>query len=141
MIAGLTILTSCSNKSSEKKDENSVLDSMFSSNDAPKCDDPQVIETVFSILKENEQIINGNVNYPINDYINPEITNIITTSKDNELKSCNCEGTASVTIEGIELVGGERSDDYKPHSNVSYFAQKNDKGEIIVQVNSVDAFQ
>ncbi len=49
MIAGLTILTSCSNKSSEKKDENSVLDSMFSSNDAPKCDDPQVIETVFSI--------------------------------------------------------------------------------------------
>ena len=141
MIVGLTILTSCGNKSSEKKDENNVLDSMFSSNDAPKCDDPQVIETVFSILKENEQIINGNVDLPINDYKNPEITNIITTAKDDELKSCNCEGTASVVIEGMELVGGERSADYKPQSNVSYFAQKNDKGEIIVQVNSVDTFR
>ncbi|MFV7235104.1 hypothetical protein [Flavobacterium sp. ZB4R12] len=141
MIAGLTILTSCGNKSSEKKDENSVLDSMLSSNDAPKCDDPQLVETVFSILKENEQII-GNIGYPLNDYKNPEITNIITTAKDDELKSCNCEGTASVTIEGAKLSGQENANtDYKTNSNVSYFAQKNDKGEIIVQVNSVDTFR
>ncbi len=131
MIAGLAILTSCGNNSSEKNSESGILDSMFSSNDAPKCDDPEVLETVLSILEENKNELRtnrGDLFYTTRVINNEtaEITNILTKSKDDELKSCDCEGTLYLKNLDNKIFA---------NGNVSYFTQINSKGETIVQIN------
>ena len=119
MIACLVILSSCGNNSSKKDGETGILDSMFSSNDSPKCDDPQVTETVLSILNENTL----SLRIDTLDVEKTKIINIMTTSNDDKLKTCGCEGT----IESTSQKG-----------TVSYVAQKNANDEVIVKVDDAN---
>ena len=122
LIASLAILSSCKNGANEK----GVLDSIISSNDTPKCDDEDVKNTVLSILKENmHSIPNGVGNGGILISKNPKIINIMTKSKDDDLKLCGCEGTF------VDLYKG----------NVIYTAQKNSEGEVIVNLEDTGTFE
>jgi hypothetical protein len=122
LIAGLTILTSCKNESNEK----GILDSIISSNDTPKCDDEDVKNTVLSILKENSQsLITNSGRSGILISKHPKIINIMTKSKDDDLKLCGCEGAF------IDLYKG----------NVIYTAQKNSAGEVIVNLEDAGTFE
>ena len=140
MIAGLMILSSSCKNSLEKNDENGFLESITSKNDTPKCDDPEVIETVLSIMNDNKNNIRGtygNTPFSVKNIDNKtaEIRNILTKSKDNELKSCNCEGTLSLQNNYPEL-----ETDVRVIGNVSYFIQKKSEGEIITQINDAGPF-
>ena len=118
LIASLAILSSCKNGANE----NGILESITSSNDTPKCDDEKVLKTAITILKENQQNLplqSGRNGALISEYA--KITNIMTKSKDDELKLCGCEGSFV--------------DMYKGH--ITYTAQKNSEGEVIVNVEDV----
>ena len=123
MIAGLTILTSCGNKSSEKS-EDGILESTFSSNDAPKCEDEEVKKTVISSLVENRENIYTERGSSVSFFLTGKgkLKNIMTKSVDKEIKLCNCEGTY---IEENEFEG-----------NVTYSAQKNSEVDVIIQIEN-----
>ena len=109
IIASLIILCSCTG------------------DNAPKCDDPKIIETVLSILTENtgDLLTEYGQNHVIINAENTKITNIMTVSNDEKLKSCGCEGTVDTeTYEG----------------NVKYVAQENSEGEIIVKIDDAGPF-
>lgn len=133
MIACLVILSSCGNNSSKKDGETGILDSMFSKNDSPKCDDKEVTETVSSILLENRTSLidkYGRNGVLLNEK-DIKIKNIMTTSINDELKSCNCEGSIESYISGIDMT---------TEGNVIYTAQKNSEGEVIVKVDDAGPF-
>ena len=131
MVAGLVVLSSCGNKTSENG-EKGILDSMFTSNNAPKCDDKEVTETVSSILLENRgTLIDGfGRNGVILNEKDIKIKNILTKNINEELKSCNCEGSLESHLSGMTTEG-----------NVTYTAQKNSEGEIIVKVDDAGPFK
>ncbi len=121
------MLVSCGNKTSENG-EKGILDSMFKTNNTPKCDDLEVTSTVLTILQENSRNL-------IDEYgrhstmIDPnksKIINIMTTSKDDDLSICNCEGTVKTELQ---------------EGNVIYSAQKNSEGEVIVKVEDAGPFR
>lgn len=130
LIASLVILSSCKNSSNR----NSILDSIFSSNETPKCDDKQVTETVTEILIDNvSNLIHNNGRGGV--FLIPKdtkIKNIITRNANNELKSCNCEGT---------VMSGFNSKSYRETGNVSYTVQKNSEGEVIISVDNAGPFE
>lgn len=112
MIAGLVLLCSCNS-------------------DVPKCDDPQVIETVFSILAENrdgllDEYGRNGVAAPNKE--NAKMKNIMTLNEDEKLNTCGCKG--SLIIEGGA----------KNEGVVEYSAQKNSEGEVVVNVESAGPF-
>ncbi|MEB3380379.1 hypothetical protein VL762_11775 [Flavobacterium psychrophilum] len=118
IIACLAILSSCGNKASE----------------TPKCDDKEVTETVSSILLENKNslIDEFGKNGVILNENDMKIINVITTNKNDELKSCNCEGTLeSYTDNGVKIT---------TEGNVIYFAQKNSEGEVVVKIDDAGPF-
>jgi len=104
MIASLAFLWSCGNS-------------------APKCDDPQVIETVKKIVAENamKMMMNFSTNAD-----SLSVDRIMTKSKDNDLKICGCEGVLKNT-----------STIWPEQAVVKYEAQENPDGEIIVKINDV----
>lgn len=95
----------------------------------PKCDDPQVIESVFSILNQNRGNLvdqyGGHSIGTISKIYNDKITSIMTTNEDENLHSCGCEGS---------LVKGNKAAD------IIYSAQKNSSGEFTVKVDNVGTF-
>lgn len=97
--------------------------------DVPKCDNPQVIESVFSILNQNRGNLvdeyGGHSIGTISKIYNDKITNIMTTIEDENLHSCGCEGS---------LVKGNKAAD------IIYSAQKNSSGKFIVKVDNVGTF-
>ena len=112
MIVGLITLVSCGNN-------------------APKCDDKEVTETVLSILSENSKSLVDQYgrNSIIIDPKTAKIKNIMTPSADDELNSCGCEGTI------------ETNESFLPgEGSVNYTAQKNSEGEIIVKVDNTGPF-
>lgn len=129
LLASLTILCACggNNSSSENK-------SIFTSDETPKCEDSEVTNTVLSMLNENiTELYLENMNSPGGVYIgeSAKIKNIMTTNKNEELKSCGCEGT---------IESGLFNEKFIHKANVSYVAQKNSEGEIIVKIEDVGAF-
>ena len=140
MIASVILLSSCGNGSSKG---NGNLDSLFS-DDVPKCDDSLVANYVVAILKQNKASFKieafGN-EYPLYQYsskysgenISMKIDNIMTLSKNEDLKSCGCEGVIKMTTPGDTLSS--------LLSTVSYEAQKNSQGEVIVKVSNLGAFE
>ncbi len=99
-------------------------------NDTPKCDDKEINQTVISLLTENKNDLTDNNGNSVGLFFNNEndgtIKNIMTKSKDNELKICNCEGTYQDTV----IIG-----------NINYTAQKNSEGEIIVKIENAGPFE
>jgi hypothetical protein len=93
-------------------------------NDAPKCDDEDVKKTVISILVENRDNIYSEGGSSVSFFLTGKGTfkNIMTKSIDKEINLCNCEGTYTQekAFEG----------------NVTYSAQKNSEGEVIVKVEN-----
>lgn len=110
MIACLAILTSCGN-------------------DTPKCDDPEIQETVIQLIVENRTSLEYLVSLIARDEKNLNIDNIMTTSENSELNSCGCEATLNLL----------RDEGRKPiKTNISYTAQKNSQGEVIVKIENLD---
>ena len=102
-------------------------------NSAPKCDDKEVIETAISILNENSRSLIDEFgrNSILIDPKKAKIKNIMTKSSDGELKSCGCEGTIETNLtSSVSQVG-----------SVSYSAQKNSEGEVIVNVDDAGPFR
>lgn len=140
MIASVILLSSCGNGSSKG---NGNLDSLFS-DDVPKCGDSVVSNYVISILKQNKgafKIEAFGEEFPLYQYsskyldenIGLKLDNIMTLSEDEDLKSCGCEGVVKMTTPNDtskSLV-----------SSVSYEAQKNPQGEVIVKVSNLSAFK
>ncbi len=125
-MAGLVILCSCKNESNEK----GILDTLIATDDTPKCEDEEVKSTVISLLTENKNDLTSAEGHSVGLFFNNKndgkIINLLTKSKDKELKTCTCEGN----YEDETIVG-----------SVSYTAQKNSEGEIIVQIDYAGAFQ
>lgn len=115
MMAGLISLSSC--------EEN-----------VPKCDNPEVIKTLYSILNENKaKLRNEAGSRSLIELLtkeisseNTKIANIVTTKNDNELNSCNCE--AKVIIER----GGSTSE-----GELEYTTQTTSEKEIIVKIENI----
>jgi hypothetical protein len=111
-------------------------------NNVPKCDDPEVFKTIYSILSENKDKIGDEYgHYPLyfypNEKINSEnisVTEIITNKKDTELNSCGCEGKLS--IDKVE-VDGNIEGKMKYEGLIEYSAQKNSEDNIIVKVENI----
>ena len=103
---------------------------LVSCNDgAPKCEDTVVTKTVIQILRQNStnlQWDNGNNNVAI-DTVKAKIENIMTTKVDKELKSCDCQGTVFTGIFGVS-------------GSVTYMAQENSEGEVIVNIVNAGPF-
>ena len=131
MIAGLSILTSCT----KKTNESGFFDSVFSS-DVPKCEDEDVKNTVISILIENRIKLGLNSEWIEESMLtgNGKLKNILTKSINEELKSCNCEGTYTQEIEAQGVKG-------LLLGNIIYTAQKNSEGEIIVNIEETGIFE
>ncbi|TDE46534.1 hypothetical protein E0I26_00160 [Flavobacterium rhamnosiphilum] len=95
----------------------------------PNCNNEEITNTVFQILEENNEILineNGNRAFIYNvSAKDSKIDNIMTTSFDNSLKICNCEGNIKI---GDTII-------YK--GSIKYTAQKNENDDLIVKVESV----
>ncbi len=116
MIASLAFLWSCGNS-------------------APKCDDSQVVETVKELIMESHGqlevglLLGGYIQLDSINSNSLELVNIMTKSKNDDIKSCGCEGSFEFnTIQNAEQ---------KITANVKYEAQENSKGDVIVQVNEI----
>lgn len=124
MIASLTTLISCGNK-------------------APKCEDKKVTDLVLSVLDDNKDKLQLNLPIfgliPLNTFKkeNSKVTNIMTTSSDDKLLICGCEGSVAAWI---EKSNNEKKADTLV-SNITYTAQMNSENEIIVKVNDVEPFE
>ena len=122
----MIILSSCGKKEVVKKEEYKSKSVINVNNNStveilkfPGCEDSNVLKKVKAIVMENERSyvhMNGIENVKI------EITDIFTISKNEELKSCECEGNVS----GNEEYHGEK--------NIKYFVQQNSKGETLVKL-------
>ena len=126
LIISMIILSSCGKKEVVKKEEDKSKSVISVNNNStveiikfPGCEDSNVLKKVKAIVMENERSyvhMNGIENVKI------EITDIFTISKNEELKSCECEGNVS----GNEEYHGEK--------NIKYFVQQNSKGETLVKL-------
>ena len=124
MITSLITLSSCGNK-------------------APKCEDKKVTELVLSILDDNKDKLQGNL--PIFGLVpfrtfkkeNSKVANIMTTSSDDKLLICGCEGSVEAWTEKSD--DGKKTDTLV--STITYTAQMNSEKEIIVKVNDVKPFE
>ena len=107
-------------------------------NNVPKCDDPEVFNTIYSIINENkDKLRNESGNRSLIELLtknitseNTKITEIMTTKNDTELNSCGCEGKLIITREGSTTEG-----------LIEYTAQKNSENEIIVKVENIPVLQ
>ena len=61
------------------------------------------------------------------DSLKAKIENIMTTKVDKELKSCDCQGTVFTGIFGVS-------------GSVTYMAQENSEGEVIVNIVNAGPF-
>ncbi|MFV5700274.1 hypothetical protein ACM55F_00220 [Flavobacterium sp. XS2P12] len=102
---------------------------LTSCGEQPNCNDEEITNTVFQILEENNEILineNGNRAFIYNvSAKDSKIDNIMTTSIDNSLKICNCEGNIKI---GDTII-------YR--GSIKYTAQKNENDDLIVKVESV----
>lgn len=133
IIASLVIMSSCGNNSTNKKNENGILESIISKDNVPKCEDQEVTETVAAILLENRNSLitkDGRNGVLLNEK-DIKINNIMTTNINNELKSCNCEGAVLSYISGIDMT---------TEGNVIYTAQINSEGAVVVKVEDAGPF-
>lgn len=104
-------------------------------NNVPKCDEPEVFETIYSILRENKDEMKNEYGFsPLfgikDEEINAksiQISDILTTKNDNELKSCSCEGTITI-MNNDSLVG---------KGIIEYSAQKNSDDNIVVKLENL----
>ncbi|RTY71193.1 hypothetical protein [Flavobacterium sp. LB2P53] len=101
----------------------------------PKCDDPQVVETVKELIMESHGQLEVGLllgGYVQLDSINPnslELVNIMTKTKNDDIKSCGCEGNFEFnTIQNAQQ---------KITASVKYEAQENSNEDVIVQVNEI----
>lgn len=100
----------------------------------PKCDDPEVIKTLYSILNENKNKLRNEAgSRSLIELLtkeisseNTKIANIVTTKKDNELNSCNCEGKVIIEREGSTTEG-----------ELEYTTQTTSEKEIIVKIENI----
>jgi hypothetical protein len=98
-------------------------------NIAPKCDDPLVVKTVKELIMESHGQLEGYVQLDSININSLELVNIMTKNKNDDIKSCGCEGNFEFnTIQNAEK---------KITADVKYEAQENSKGEVIVQVNEI----
>ena len=115
-------------------------------NNVPKCDDPEVFKTIYSILNENKDKIGDEYgHFPLYFYLdeninsdNISVTEIITNKKDTELNSCGCEGKLS--INKVE-VDGNIEGKMKYEGLIQYSAQKNSEDNIIVKVENISPLE
>ncbi|WP_140485531.1 hypothetical protein [Flavobacterium sp. GSA192] len=124
-------------------------------NNVPKCDDPEVTKTIYSILSENKDKIKDRYGvaplsfYP-NEKINSEyvkLSEIITTNKDSELKSCGCEAKLSIATlfnKGYDSNGNVKIkliDKLISEGVIQYMAQSNSEEGIIVKVEDISQLE
>lgn len=120
-------------------------------NNVPKCDDADVLKTIYAIINENkDKIENSYGQHPLGLYPeekinaeNIEITEIITSNKDSELKSCGCEAKISIANlqhNGLDSNGElaiELDQKARNEGTIQYTAQNNSEDNIIVKVENI----
>ncbi len=111
------VTISCQNKTSKGDESSSIISSIskfISQDNTPKCDESDVFKTIYEIIKENKKnigdVLGGNpLSFYPDNVINSEnikITEIMTSNKDSELKSCGCEAKLSISEVEPEFLSG-----------------------------------
>ena len=124
-------------------------------NNVPKCDDADVLKTIYAIIYENkDKIENIYGQHPLGLYPeekinteNIEITEIMTSNKDSELNSCGCEAKISIANlqhNGIDSNGElaiELDQKTRNEGIIQYTAQNNSEDNIIVKVENISPLE